>query len=110
MHLVLRVDAGLVMLRRCALTLAALLVAALATAGGTGPAAAETQCTSLHLIGLRGSGEPSYASEDDLGGTVFDMYNQLVQRANYEGVPMTVDGVGEDEGYPASAVLDLWRR
>jgi hypothetical protein len=99
-----------VVVRRTALMLAALLVAALATVVVAGPAAADSRCTSLHMIGLRGSGEPSYKSENDLGGTVFDMYNQLVQRANYEGVPMTVDGVGQDEGYPASAVLDPWRR
>ena len=99
-----------VMVRRTALTLAALLLAALATVVVTGTAAADPPCTSLHMIGLRGSGEPSYTSENDLGGTVGDMYSQLVQRANYEGVPMSVDGVGEDEGYPASAVLDPWRR
>lgn len=97
------------MVRRTALTLVALLAAALATVAVGGPAGAEPSCTSLHMIGLRGSGEPSYKSENDLGGTVFDMYNQLVQRANYEGVPMTVDGVGEDDGYPAAAVWDPLR-
>lgn len=63
-------------------TLAVLLGSFLVAAGPqAGSAAAAGTCARLHMIGLRGSGEPSYSSENDLGGAVFDMYNQLVQRA-----------------------------
>jgi len=95
-----------VVVRRSGL-LTAVVVGSLLSSASPAPAAASApSCSHLHMIGLRGSGERAYESENELGGTINDVYFQLVQRANYEGVRMTVDGVGADD-YPAADAVEL---
>lgn len=71
-------------------------------AAGTGGSA---PCPTITFYGLRGSGEPAYEGEENMGSLAFDTYGQFVQRANYAGVKILPDGVSD---YSAVPVIDLF--
>lgn len=61
-------------------------------------------CPAITFYGLRGSGEPAYPGEENMGTLAADTYAQFVSRANYAGVKVIPDGVPD---YPAAPFLDL---
>jgi hypothetical protein len=63
-------------------------------------------CPTITFYGLRGSGEPAYPGEENMGSLAFDTYGQFVQRANHAGVRIIPDGV---TAYPAVPVQDWFK-
>jgi hypothetical protein len=68
-----------------------------ALVAGTGRA---RPCPNITFYGLRGSGEPAYAGEENMGSLAFDTFGQFVQRANYAGVHVIPDGVTDYTAVP----------
>lgn len=81
----------------------ATIVDVLVAAGSSGPA---KPCPTITFYGLRGSGEPAFEGEENMGSLAFDTFGRFVSRANYAGVRVIPDGISD---YPAVPVTDLFR-
>lgn len=75
-------------------------------AGDSGPSS--KPCPNIVFYGLRGSGEPDYDGEHDMGTLAFDTFGQFVSRANSVGVKVRADGIGGPD-YPAAPFTDRFK-
>jgi pimeloyl-ACP methyl ester carboxylesterase len=65
------------------------------------------QCTRLVFLGLRGTGEKAFASENNLGTLIYTfVFSEIFQRANSDNIPWQAAGP-DVNGYPAADIGPL---